>query len=133
MPAENIGQQELRLPQVAPNRFAAEGSELALAGDWEVTTIVRAIGAFSWWSVATITVGETPPPAAVVNPAPIFGPAGVAGMIAVAIGLAALAAAVGRAGQRHRVEQVLPSPGWRRWPSVSSSLAMRGSRSRQKR
>jgi copper transport protein len=98
LPAENIGQQELRLPRVAPNRFAGEGSELTLAGDWEVTTIVRAIGAFSWWSAATVTVGETPPPAAVVNPAPIFGPAGIAGLIAVAIGLAALAAAVGARG-----------------------------------
>jgi copper transport protein len=96
--AANIGQQELRLPRVAPNRFAAEGSELALAGEWEVTTIVRAIGAFSWWSVATVTVGETPPPAAVVNPAPSFGPAGIAGMIAVAIGLAALAVAVASRG-----------------------------------
>jgi copper transport protein len=94
LPAENIGEQELRLPQMAPNHFVAEGSELALAGDWQVTTIVRAIGAFSWWSAATITVSETPPAPAVVNPAPIFGPAGIVGMIVVATGIAALAAAV---------------------------------------
>ena len=94
LPAQNIGQQELRLPQVTPNRFVAEGSELALAGHWEVTTIVRAIGAFSWWSAATIAVGDIPPPAAVINPAPIFGSAGIAGMTVVAIGVAALAAAV---------------------------------------
>src|SRR5688500_20181576 len=43
-------------------------SELVLAGDWQVTTIVRAIGAFSWWSAATVAVGEIPPPAAEINP-----------------------------------------------------------------
>jgi len=94
LPAENIGEQELRLPQMAPNHFVAEGSDLALAGDWQVATIVRAIGAFSWWSAATITVSETPPAPAVVNPAPIFGPAGIVGMIVVATGIAALAVVV---------------------------------------
>ena len=64
LPAQNIGEQELRLPQVAPNHFATEGSELALAGDWRITAIVRTIGAFSWTTEARVTVGEAPPPAA---------------------------------------------------------------------
>ena len=94
LPAQDLGQQELRLPYVAPNRFATEGSELALGGDWQLTVIVRAIGAFSWSTEATIAIGETPPAPAVVNPAPIFGPAGIVGMLVVATGIAALAVVV---------------------------------------
>ena len=135
LPAQNIGEQELRLPQVAPNRFAAAGSELALAGDWQVTTIVRAIGAFSWWSAATVTVGETPPPAAEVNPAPLFGPAGIAGMIVTAIGVAALAAAaVSRGAAAFRRRGVAVAGAGRGWPPASSFLAARGCRTlRRKR
>jgi copper transport protein len=93
LPAQNIGEQELRLPQVAPNRFATEGSELALPGDWRITVIVRTIGAFSWTTGATVIVGEAPPPAPVINPPPVFGSAGIAGMLVVAIGLAGLSVA----------------------------------------
>ena len=52
LPAQNIGEQELRLPEVAPNHFATEGSELALPGDWRITAIVRTIGTFSWTTEA---------------------------------------------------------------------------------
>ena len=93
LPAQNIGEQELLLPRVAANHFAAEGSEIALPGDWRITAIVRAIGVFSWSTEATVTVGAAPPIAAEPNPAPRFGPGGVAGMVALAIGLAGLAAA----------------------------------------
>jgi copper transport protein len=93
LPTQDIGQQELRLPQAAPNRFVAQGSELALGGDWQVAVIVRTIGAFSWSTDAAIPIGATPPPPPAVNPAPIFGMAGIVGAIVGAIGVAALAAA----------------------------------------
>ncbi|MDF2760423.1 MAG: hypothetical protein K0S99_3057 [Thermomicrobiales bacterium] len=93
LPAQNIGEQELRLPEVAPNHFATEGSELALPGDWRITAIVRTIGTFSWTTEARVTVGEAPPPAAQPNAAPRFGSGGIAGMVALAIGMAGLAAA----------------------------------------
>jgi copper transport protein len=101
LPARNLGHQELRLPQTAPNRFAAQGSDLALAGEWRVTAIVRAIGAFSWTAEATLAIGETPP-APAINPAPVFSPVGAIGMIGVAIGLIAVAATV--------VSRGVPSP-----------------------
>jgi copper transport protein len=100
LPERNIGEQELRLPQGAANHFATEGSELTLPGDWRITAIVRAIGAFSWTTEATVTVGAAPPIAAEPNPAPHFGPGGVAGMVALAIGLAGLAAAALARGTR---------------------------------
>ena len=84
----------MRLSQVAPNRFVGEGSELALEGDWQVAAIVRTIGAFSWATDADVTIGATPPPPPVVNPAPVFRISGIAGMIMPAVGVAALAVAL---------------------------------------
>ena len=48
LPAQDMGEQELTLPQEGPNHFTAEGPELALAGDWRLEVLVRKIGAFSW-------------------------------------------------------------------------------------
>jgi hypothetical protein len=96
LPSRDIGEEELVLPAVAPNRFVAEGAELALPGDWQITAIVRKIGAFSWQTTSAVAIGAMPPSSSAANPAPRFAPAGVLGMIAVAIGVAALAAAVAR-------------------------------------
>ncbi len=94
LPNRDLGAQELRLPKVSPNEFRAEGSELALPGDWQVETIVRAIGTFSWSTEAVIPIGQTPPPAPQPNPAPLFAPPAIAGMLAIAIGTLALAFAL---------------------------------------
>jgi copper transport protein len=93
-PSRDIGVQELRLPAVGTNRFRVEGSELSLPGEWNIDVIVRRIGAFSWASTMTLWLAGTPPPAAQPNPAPHFAPAGIAGLIALAVGMSALAAAL---------------------------------------
>ncbi|MGH2617906.1 MAG: copper resistance protein CopC, partial [Thermomicrobiales bacterium] len=98
LPAQAIGAQELRLPASGPNRFQAEGSELALPGEWQVEAIVRAIGAFSWSSDITVPLAQTPPTAPEPNPPPHFAPAAIVGMIAIAIGVAGLAVAVAATG-----------------------------------
>jgi copper transport protein len=94
LPNRDLGAQELRLPLVSQNEFRAEGSDLALPGDWQVETIVRAIGTFSWSTESVIAIGQTPPPAPQPNPAPLFAPPAIAGMVAIAIGALALAFAL---------------------------------------
>jgi putative copper export protein len=98
LPSQEMGSQELRLPAAGPNRFLAEGPELALPGDWQIEAIVRAIGAFSWSTDFTLPLTETPPPVPEPNPAPLFAPAAIVGMIAIAIGVAGLAVAVAATG-----------------------------------
>ena len=89
-PNQDLGGQELRLPRDGPNQFAAQGAPLALPGDWQLTVIVRKIGAFSWETQTPLSIEETPPPVADLNPAPHFTQGGVAGVLAVAIGLVGL-------------------------------------------
>jgi copper transport protein len=100
-----IGQQELRLVPDGTNRFRADGSELALAGEWQIDAIVRKIGDYSWAASAAQQVSATPPRALEVNPAPLFLTSGVVAVIAVAAGVILGAIAVagkavrgGRAG-----------------------------------
>ena len=88
-----MGTQELDVPRDGPNRFRAEGPELALAGDWRIEAIARAIGVYPWSTETRVTVGVTPSATPPSNPAPLFGSIGVAGIIAMAIGTAGLAAA----------------------------------------
>jgi copper transport protein len=93
LPAQDMGEQELTLPQEGPSRFNAEGAELALAGDWALEVLVRKIGAFSWETHVPVRIATTPPPPPDLNPAPLFGPGGIVGMIALVIGLTGLTAA----------------------------------------
>lgn len=44
MPAHHMGEQELKLEQAEPGRWAARGALLAMPGAWNVTAIVRADG-----------------------------------------------------------------------------------------
>jgi hypothetical protein len=94
LPSRDMGTQELRLPQVGPNRFEAEGSELSLPGDWTIEAIVRRIGSFSWATNVNLSLSQAPPPAPAPNPAPLFMPVGIVGLLGLAFGMAALAAAL---------------------------------------
>ncbi|MCA9863796.1 MAG: copper resistance protein CopC, partial [Thermomicrobiales bacterium] len=103
LPAQDLGEQELRLPQTAPNTFAADGTELAVAGDWQVTAIIRDIGAFAWTAQSALHVGTSPPLPPVVNPPPHFGSPGIAGMLVLAAGCLALAFGVVAGRQERRL------------------------------
>ncbi len=94
LPTQDLGEQELRLPQNALNTFAADGTELAVAGDWQLTAILREIGSFSWTAQSALRVGASPPPPPVVNPPPHFGGLGIAGMLVLATGCLVLAIGV---------------------------------------
>lgn len=95
LPTQDLGEQELRLPQTGPNLFAADGTELAVAGDWQLTAILREIGAFSWTTQSLLHIETTPPSPPVVNPPPRFDTLGIAGMLILAAGCVALAFWIG--------------------------------------
>ena len=95
-----MGAQELLLPAVSQNRFQAAGSDVTLPGNWRIAVIVRAIGTFSWTTELVVPIGETPPVVPLENPGPRFAPIGIAGMVALAIGVAGLAAAAAFPGAR---------------------------------
>jgi hypothetical protein len=91
--SHDMGEQELTLPQEGPHHFTAQGPELALAGDWRLQVLVRKIGAFSWQTQLPLRIADTPPAAPEPNPPPRFGSGGIAGMLALALGVAGLATA----------------------------------------
>jgi copper transport protein len=92
LPARDIGAQELILPADGTNQFRGDGSELGLTGEWRVEVIVRQIGAFSWSSTVLLPLDVVPPPAPMANAPPRFTSLGVAAMVAIALGIAILAA-----------------------------------------
>jgi copper transport protein len=94
LPSQNIGEQELRLPAAGPQTLQADGPQVALAGDWQIEAIVRKIGAFAWSTQIVVPVSDSPPPTLQPNPAPLFDPWAIAGMLAVVAGIAAVAFAV---------------------------------------
>lgn len=94
LPSQNIGEQELRLPATGPKTFQADGPQLALVGDWQIEAIVRKIGAFSWSTQVVVPVSATLPPTPQPNPAPLFDPWAIPGMLAVVAGIAAIAFAL---------------------------------------
>jgi putative copper export protein len=107
LPAQDLGEQELRLPQTAPNTFSADGTELAVTGDWQLTAILRQIGAFSWTAQSALHIGTTPPAPPVVNPPPRFGGLGIVGMLVAAAGCLALAFGIA-SDRRTRRPQAIP-------------------------
>ena len=81
LPAQDMGEQELILPQAGPTRFTAEGPELALAGDWAARGAGAQDRRVLLGDPLPLRVADTPPPSPDLNPAPLFGPGGIAGMV----------------------------------------------------
>jgi copper transport protein len=94
VPTVNAGQKEVDLVRAAGNDFEAHGSELSIAGDWQIQAIVRNIGQFEYQATTTLAVGTTPPTNGVPGDAWHFGTeGGIAGLLLVVAGIAALALA----------------------------------------
>jgi copper transport protein len=90
VPNVATGQKELTLTRAAGNDFEAHGSELSIAGDWTIQAIVRKIGQFEYSGTTALTIGTTPPSGGVPRAAWHFGTGGIAGLILVVAGIAAL-------------------------------------------
>jgi mono/diheme cytochrome c family protein len=94
VPTVNAGQQEVDLVRAAGNDFEAHGSELSIAGDWQIQAIVRNIGQFEYQATTTLAVGTTPPSNGVPGDAWHFRTeGGIAGLLLIVAGIAALALA----------------------------------------
>jgi copper transport protein len=90
LPARETGVKEIDLVQAASGAFEGHGSEFSIEGDWTIEVIVRQQGQSDWRTTVTQTIGIAPPLADVPPPPPRFGPAGVAGLVLLAIGLSGL-------------------------------------------
>ena len=87
-PDRDTGQKEIDLVQAAGTAYEAHGSELAIAGDWEIEAIVRQSGQADWRAAVTEPIGTEGTGVDLPGPPPRFGPAGVAGLLLVVAGIA---------------------------------------------
>lgn len=93
LPSQGAGQTDINLVRAAGNAFEAHGSELSIAGDWTIQTIIIRPGQDDWTASKTLSVGLTPPQVDLPSPAWSFGPAGVFGLALIILGAAGFAVA----------------------------------------
>lgn len=97
-----LGEKEVKLSRSSGNRFESHGSELSIAGDWTIVTIVRSIGEFQYEATRRLTVGATPPEADLPGPAWTFSASAIGGLVLLVVGTSAIVFAwyVGRSALR---------------------------------
>ena len=88
-----LGEQEIPLARELGNTFSAHGSELGIAGDRTVQVIVREIGGFQYSGSLQVLIGTGAALPVPADPAPRFSTGGIAGLLLLMAGLAALATA----------------------------------------
>ena len=104
LPAQDTGQKQIDLAPALAGTYEGRGSELSIAGDWEISAIVRQQGQPDWSSTVAQAIGLTPLDANVPPPPPRFGPAGVVGLLLVVVGVAGLILALAPPGASVRRE-----------------------------
>ncbi|MEA2527203.1 MAG: copper transport protein, partial [Thermomicrobiales bacterium] len=94
MPNVQTGQKEVKLSRIGSTAFEAHGSELSVAGDWQIQVIVRKVGEFQWQASTSIPIKTTASSASLPRPAWRFtSSAGIAGLALLVAGLAGLSLA----------------------------------------
>jgi mono/diheme cytochrome c family protein len=99
---EAIGTQELALDRSSPTVFETHGSELGIAGDWEIELLIRKIGEFEWNGTQTVSVGATG--SATPTPPWRFGTGGIVGLLLVGVALVGFVVAWRAGKSRLRME-----------------------------
>lgn len=94
LPDRDTGQKAIVLAEVGPNLFEADGSELGIAGDWEIETIVRQAGQADWRTTVTQELEAEAAASNVPGPPPRFGTAGIGGLLLVVVGIAGIVLAI---------------------------------------
>lgn len=101
----DLGTKEIQLARVSGNAFEHHGSELSIAGDWEITAIIRSPGAAPINAEQSATIGTTAPDVDVPGaPWRFHTTGGVAGLVLILLGVAGILVAVA-AGQPRRVRK----------------------------
>jgi copper transport protein len=90
LPERQTGQVDVPLVLGPSGNYEAQGSQLALPGDWHFQVTVRFPGQQDWVAQATQQIATEAPPSEVPPPPPVFGLVGVAALVLLVLGLAAL-------------------------------------------
>jgi copper transport protein len=102
---EDLGTKEIQLARVSGNAFEHHGSELGIADDWRITTIIREPGTVPITAERTVTIGTTAPDVDVPgHPWRFETIGGVSGLVLILLGVAGFVIAVA-AGQSRRTRQ----------------------------
>nr|MBA2529459.1 c-type cytochrome [Euzebyales bacterium] len=92
---QGMGTQEVQLARVAGSAWEHHGSELSIAGDWELTAILRPPGAALLNATSTLSLGVTPAAVDVPGEAWRFETSGgVAGLGLLVVGIVGLVIAI---------------------------------------
>ncbi len=94
LPERDTGQKEIVLTEAAPNVFEARGSELGIAGDWEIEAIVRQAGQADWRASVAQRLEADGGAADLPGPPPRFGTAGIGGLLLLVCGIAGIVLAL---------------------------------------
>jgi len=108
IPSQDIGEKEVKLTPVADGAFEGHGSELSIAGDWQITAIVRKVGEFQWQASTQTAIPAQAEPAPQPRPAWHFGTEGLLGLALIVAGVAGIvfALAAGRARLRLKISGI---------------------------
>ncbi len=99
---EAIGTKEVELDRSSPTVYETHGSEIGIAGDWEIELLIRKIGEFEWNDTQQITVGASGSAAA--KPPWRFGSGGIIGLALLGIALVGFVVAWRAGKSRLRLE-----------------------------
>jgi copper transport protein len=99
---EQIGTKELQLDRSTPTTFETHGSELGIAGDWEIELLVRKIGEFEWTDTQSISLDATG--SAAPKPPWRFGAGGLVGLLLLGIAFTGFVVAWRAGKSRLRME-----------------------------
>jgi putative copper export protein/methionine-rich copper-binding protein CopC/mono/diheme cytochrome c family protein len=101
---QDLGTKEIQLARVSGNAFEHHGSELGIADDWRITTIIREPGTAPMTAERTVTIGTTAPDVDVPgHPWRFETIGGVTGLVLILLGVAGFVIAL--AGQSRRTRQ----------------------------
>ncbi len=91
LPERQTGQIDIPLTSAPSGGYEAQGSELAFPGDWRMQVTVRMPGQPDWVASATQAISADAAPNQVPPPPPLFGPAGIAALVLIVVGIAGIA------------------------------------------
>ena len=88
LPSHDTGLKEIALSPAPGNTYEGTGSELSIAGEWAIEAIVRRPGSADWRATVALPVQSEASVPSLPGEPWRFGPAGIVGLLLVAVGIA---------------------------------------------